>query len=32
MIAAVAIRRRAPLATLDKTDFNRFGRLGLQLA
>jgi predicted nucleic acid-binding protein len=32
MIAAVAIRRRAPLATLDKADFNRFGPLGLQLA
>ena len=32
MIAAVAIRRRAQLATLDKADFNRFRKLGLQLA
>jgi predicted nucleic acid-binding protein len=32
LIAAVAIRRRAPLATLDKADFNRLGRFGLQLA
>ena len=32
MIAAVAIRRRAQLATLDKADFNRFRGLGLQLA
>jgi len=32
MIAAVAIRRRAQLATLDKADFSRFRSLGLQLA
>jgi predicted nucleic acid-binding protein len=32
IIAAVAIRRRAQLATLDKADFNRFQSRGLQLA
>lgn len=32
IIAAVAIRRRAQLATLDKADFNRFRDVGLQLA
>lgn len=32
MIAAVAIRRSAQLATLDKADFSRFRKLGLQLA
>lgn len=32
MIAALAIRRRVPLATLDEADFNRFKGFGLKLA
>ena len=31
MIAALAIRRQAPLATLDNSDFSRFKEAGLQL-
>jgi predicted nucleic acid-binding protein len=32
MIAALAIRRRAALATLDREDFSRFRSFGLKLA